>query len=63
MIPAANTVSSGTDTGTIPQGGIQAGAGGTADDGSAAVLSLGLGALMLVLTAGGYVLRRRGFEL
>jgi len=51
-------VSAGIDTGTIPQGGIQAGAGGTADDGSQAGL-LGSGALMLALAAGGLALRRR----
>jgi hypothetical protein len=55
-------VTSGTDTGTIPQGGIQAGAGGTADDGAIPALLLGSGALMLVLTAGGIAVRRRGFE-
>jgi outer membrane biosynthesis protein TonB len=53
---------SGADTGEIPQGGIQAGAGGTVDEGSASALLLGSAALMLVLTAGGLVLRRRGFE-
>jgi hypothetical protein len=55
--PAANVASS-VDTGTIPQGGIQAGAGGTADDGSASALLPG-GALMLALAAGGLALRRR----
>ena len=63
VLPASNTVASSTDTGTIPQGGIQAGAGGTANDDSAAALGLGSGALMLVLTAGGLALRRRGLEL
>ena len=53
---------SGVDTGTIPQGGIQAGAGGTAGEGSPSALLLGSAALMLVLMAGGLVLRRRGFE-
>jgi hypothetical protein len=51
-------VSAGIDTGTIPQGGIQAGAGGTADDGSQAGLLWG-GSLILALAAGGLVLRRR----
>ena len=51
-------VSAGIDTGTIPQGGIQAGAGGTADDGSQAGL-LWSGALMLALAASGLALRRR----
>jgi hypothetical protein len=54
--------STSTDTGTIPQGGIQAGAGGTADAGTSVLLGLGSGALALVLTAGGFVLRRRGIE-
>jgi len=53
---------SDVDTGTIPQGGIQAGAGGTADDGTGSALLLGSAVLMLMLTAGGLVLRRRGFE-
>ena len=53
---------SGVDTGTIPQGGIQAGAGGTADEGPSSALLLGSAALMLVLAAGGLALRRRGFE-
>ena len=51
---------SGTDTGTIPQGGIQAGGGGAADDGTVSLLLLGTGALALMLTAGGLTLRRRG---
>jgi hypothetical protein len=51
-------VSAGVDTGTIPQGGIQAGAGGTADDGSTAGLLWG-GALILMVAAGGLGLRRR----
>ena len=53
---------SGVDTGTIPQGGIQAGAGGTADGGSPSALLFGSAALLLVLMAGGLALRRRGFE-
>ena len=55
-------VSAGVDTGTIPQGGIQAGAGGTADSDTLSVLLLGSGALVLVLSAGGLTLRRRGFD-
>ena len=58
VVQATTPVSAGVDTGTIPQGGIQAGAGGTADDGSNAGL-LGGGALMLVLAASGLALRRR----
>jgi hypothetical protein len=50
---------SGTDTGTFPQGGIQAGAGGMAEDGPASLLLLSLAALALGLMAGGVVLRRR----
>ena len=51
-----------TDTGTVPQGGIQAGAGGTAADGTGAALLLGSGALVLMLMGGGLALRRRGFN-
>ena len=62
LVRVSSTPVSGIDTGTVPQGGIQAGAGGTADDGSPSALLFGSAALMLVLTAGGLVLRRRGFE-
>jgi hypothetical protein len=55
-------VSAGNDTGTSPQGGIQAGGGGTADGGAVSALLLGSGALALLLTAGGLVLRRRSLE-
>lgn len=58
VVQTTTPVSAGVDTGTIPQGGIQAGAGGTADDGSNAGL-LGGGALILVLAASGLALRRR----
>jgi hypothetical protein len=58
VVQNTTPVSAGVDTGTIPQGGIQAGAGGTADDGSQAGL-LWSGALMLALAAGGLALRRR----
>jgi hypothetical protein len=58
VVQATTPVSAGVDTGTIPQGGIQAGAGGTADEGSQAGLLLG-GALMLALAASGLALRRR----
>jgi hypothetical protein len=58
VVQTTTPVSAGIDTGTIPQGGIQAGAGGTADDGSQAGL-LWSGALMLALAAGGLALRRR----
>ena len=58
VVQATTPVSAGVDTGTIPQGGIQAGAGGTADGGSQAGLLWG-GSLMLVLAAGGLALRRR----
>jgi hypothetical protein len=60
----STVASTSTDTGTVPSGGIQAGAGGTAEMGSnPALLGLGSGALALVLTAGGFVLRRRNAEL
>jgi hypothetical protein len=58
VVQIATPVTPGVDTGTIPQGGIQAGAGGTADDGSTAGLLWG-GALVLALAAGGLALRRR----
>jgi hypothetical protein len=61
VVQSTTTVAD-TDTGTIPQGGIQAGGGGTADDGTALALLLGSGALVLTLMAGGLALRRRGFE-
>jgi len=48
-------------TSTVPQGGVQAGAGGTAPDGSdnMMVLPIGLGLIGLMLAAGGFALRRR----
>ena len=58
VVQTTTPVSAGVDTGTIPQGGIQAGAGGTADDGSMSGLLWG-GGLMLVLAASGLALRRR----
>ena len=62
LVRLSSTPVSGVDTGTIPQGGIQAGAGGTADEGSPSALLFGSAALMLVLAAGGLAVRRRGFE-
>jgi hypothetical protein len=51
------------DTGTVPTGGIQAGAGGTAaDDGTPVLLALSLGLLAFGLTSGGVALRRRASE-
>jgi hypothetical protein len=45
---------------TAPRGGIQTGAGGTAEQGPASVLAgLAAGSLMLVAGVGGLVLRRR----
>ena len=58
FVQIATPVTAGVDTGTIPQGGIQAGAGGTADDGSTAGL-LWSGALVLAVAASGLALRRR----
>jgi hypothetical protein len=56
----ATVADTSSDTGTVPQGGVQAGAGGTAPDGpSPLVLALGLGTLGLGLTSGGVALRRR----
>lgn len=43
-----------------PEGGIQTGAGGTAEAGTGSLaLALAGGSMVLVLTAGGFVLRRR----
>jgi outer membrane biosynthesis protein TonB len=44
---------------TIPQGGVQAGAGGTAPQDSGSALPVGLGLIGLTLAAGGFILRRR----
>jgi hypothetical protein len=57
VVQNTTPVTSGVDTGTIPQGGIQAGAGGTADSSMAGLLWGG--ALILVVAAGGLTLRRR----
>jgi hypothetical protein len=62
VVETVSNVSAGQDTGTSPQGGIQAGGGGTADGGAVSALLLGSGALALVLTAGGLALRRRSLE-
>jgi hypothetical protein len=53
-------VSSGTDTGTVPQGGIQAGAGGVAGLSTLRWLAVGSSglALMLLLSACGLTVRR-----
>lgn len=60
---ALTNTATGTDTGTIPHGGVQAGAGGmSADGGPSAVLALGLGLLAFGLTAGGVTMRRRALE-
>ena len=54
---------SGTDTGSIPQGGIQAGAGGTADNAPApALVALVLALLAFGTAAGGVAMRRRGAQ-
>jgi len=57
VVQTETSASAGVDTGTIPQGGIQAGAGGTAGEGSTAGLLWG-GALILLVAAGGLALRR-----
>jgi hypothetical protein len=46
---------------TVPQGGVQAGAGGTAQDGSGSLLPIGLGLIGLTLAGAvsGVALRRR----
>ena len=47
-------------TQTVPRGGVQTGAGGTAEHGpDAALLGLATGSLILVAGAGGLALRRR----
>jgi hypothetical protein len=66
-VPAVATAAAGTasartaSVSTVPQGGVQAGAGGTATDGGNAALAIGAG-LLLVATAGGFALRRRVTE-
>jgi hypothetical protein len=59
----ASTTETVSDTGAIPQGGIQAGGGGTAtriQDGSSTEGVLGAAAgLVLVVTGTGLALRRR----
>ena len=57
--PVANTETS-VDTGTVPQGGVQAGAGGTAiGGGTPALLTVLLGLLAFGITSAGVVMRRR----
>jgi outer membrane biosynthesis protein TonB len=60
ITPVANT---SVDTGVVPQGGIQAGAGGTAANGSSSLpLALTLGLAAFGVTSGGVALRRRSAE-
>jgi hypothetical protein len=56
---AAAGATADTDTGAVPSGGIQAGAGGMAGDGDTQpLLGIGSGALALLLTGGALVRRR-----
>jgi hypothetical protein len=59
VVQGTTAVAQGVDTGTIPTGGIQAGAGGTADDGSSAGLVGGTALVLIALAGGGFALRRR----
>jgi hypothetical protein len=60
--PVAVTTTS-TDSGVVPQGGIQAGGGGTAPrDGSLLILALAMGGIAFGLTSAGLALRRRAAE-
>jgi hypothetical protein len=59
VVQSATPVAQGVDTGTIPTGGIQAGAGGTATDGSNADLVPGTALMLVALAGGGFALRRR----
>jgi hypothetical protein len=62
IVPTASTTPS-SDTGTVPVGGVQAGAGGTAgQNASPLLMALALGMLMLGLTIGGTALKRRSAE-
>jgi hypothetical protein len=57
---SARTTTPVVQTNTVPRGGIQAGAGGSArTGGDAALAGLGSGAAVLLLSAGGLTLRRR----
>ena len=57
--PVANR---SVDTGIVPQGGIQTGAGGTAAGSSPLLLALALGFLAFGISSGGVALRRRSVE-
>jgi hypothetical protein len=59
--PQLEFTGSTVDTGTVPQGGVQAGAGGTARGQGTSMASpaLAVAVLALSLTAGGVMLRRR----
>ena len=63
--PAATPVAfsnTGVDTGTVPQGGVQAGAGGMSDGGTPAVLTVLLALFAFGIAATGVVVRRRAAE-
>jgi hypothetical protein len=64
IVPTSSATTSQTaDTGTVPVGGVQAGAGGTAgQNASPLLMALALGMLMLGLTIGGTALKRRSAE-
>jgi hypothetical protein len=64
--PAATPVAfknTGVDTGTVPQGGVQAGGGGMAVQGATpTLLAVVLGLFAFGLTSGGVALRRRAAQ-
>jgi hypothetical protein len=60
--PVALTTTS-TDSGVVPQGGIQAGGGGTATQGgSLLMLAIAMGGFAFAFASGGVALRRRASE-
>jgi hypothetical protein len=62
-VAATTPTTSTSDTGTVPQGGVQAGAGGTASQGPSPVLmASALGLALLGVASGGAALRRRFSE-
>jgi hypothetical protein len=59
VVQATPVAAQGVDTGTVPTGGIQAGAGGTSADDSEAGLVGGTALVLVALLGGGFALRRR----
>ena len=63
MTPVTTVTTASSDTGTVAQGGIQAGEGGMAQHGSnSALLGVGAGLAAFGIAAGVHARRRRAFE-